>query len=566
MTDPAFHEEWFCTESQNVLQALVKGAPPGLIVEFGAWEGRSSAALANAAYPRIVHSVDPWDGRGHPMSAEIASKRDIGAQWQANMDAHTKGNVVGHKMGWREFLPEIKDPVALCFIDADHSYREVFDNVAAMVPLMVPGGVMCGDDAHHGPVQDALFELLGTEDVAVLATVWMWQVPEDKAELDYVRLRALSTALAPTQREFDVQLDRIARLYRHYCNAVSPQDMAASPATVAYLWQLCEAINPDRVLDLGSGLSSAVLRKWQQERKPSVEIVSVDDNAEWLEKTRKFLTDNELSTDNLCTPDDVKGEFDLVFHDLAGGEVRDRAAEWAMRSLRPGGIIVLDDAHKHSYGATAGKEGVDLYSLEKLTRDAVGRWSVLGIKTGKKRSNLKAEYDRVAASPSDIFEHLPVFVDMVHQANAQKVIELGTRTGVSTIAWLYALEQTGGHLWSVDIDSKPAIGDYPHWTFIQGDDESDVVLSQLPEKVDILFLDTSHHYEHTKRELELYLSQVKPGGLIVCHDTELPMPEGAPPQDGPYPVKRAIQEFTAKHGLRWFNLPNCWGLGIIEVV
>ena len=171
MTEAAFHEEWFCTESQDVLQTLVKGAPPGLIVEFGAWEGRSSAALANAAHPRIVHSVDPWDGRGHPMSAEIASKRDIGAQWQANMDAHTKGNVVGHKMGWREFLPEIKDPVALCFIDADHSYREVFDNVAAMVPLMVPGGVMCGDDAHHGPVQDALFELLGTEDVAVLATV-----------------------------------------------------------------------------------------------------------------------------------------------------------------------------------------------------------------------------------------------------------------------------------------------------------------------------------------------------------------------------------------------------------
>jgi predicted O-methyltransferase YrrM len=568
VTDPAFHEEWFCNESQNVLQALVAEAPPGLIVEFGAWEGRSSAALANAAYPRVVHSVDPWDGRGHPMSEEIASRRDIGAQWQANMDAHTKGNVVGHKMGWREFLPQIKDPVGLCFIDADHSYREVFDNIAAMVPLMAPGGIMCGDDAHYGPVQDAVFDLLGTE-VAALATVWIWQMPTDEGEADQVRLRAKSMALAPTGRELDVQIERIVRLYRHYVGSVSPQDMAASPATVAYLYHLCEVLQPRRVLDLGSGLSSAVFRKWQQEQSPTSQIVTVDDDPEWLERTRKFLVDNELSTDDLLDKMPEDGEFDLVFHDLAGGETRERAAQWAMRSVRPGGVIVLDDMHRHGeeYRRLASLEGFDLYSLEARTRDAVGRWSALGIKTGRieAKSDLQAKYELQARTPSDIFEHLPVFVQMVKAANVQTVIELGTRTGVSTIAWLYALEQTGGHLWSVDMDAKPGIGDYPHWTYIQGDDEDPNVYGQLPKQCDILFLDTSHHYQHTKRELELYRRFVKPGGLIVCHDTELPIPEGHPPGDPAYPVKRAIEEFVAQYGYRWQNLPNCWGLGIIEV-
>ena len=77
---------------------------------------------------------------------------------------------------------------------------------------------------------------------------------------------------------------------------------------------------------------------------------------------------------------------------------------------------------------------------------------------------------------------------------------------------------------------------------------------------------TSHWYENTRRELRLYANKVRPGGLIVCHDTELPSPEGARPSDPVYPVKTAIREFIAETGFRWINIPECWGLGIIEVV
>ena len=176
---------------------------------------------------------------------------------------------------------------------------------------------------------------------------------------------------------------------------------------------------------------------------------------------------------------------------------------------------------------------------------------------------LYLRYADVCATPSDIYEHLPVFVELVHDVNAKKVIELGTRTGVSTIAWLYALEETGGHLWSVDIDAAPPIGTYPHWTFVQGDDMDSDVYGQLPYDVDVLFIDTSHDYTHTLRELNLYRWLVRPGGVILLHDTELPHPEGV--IGPPYPVKKAVNEFCAAEGLTWENRPNCWGLGIIEV-
>lgn len=178
-------------------------------------------------------------------------------------------------------------------------------------------------------------------------------------------------------------------------------------------------------------------------------------------------------------------------------------------------------------------------------------------------TTLEAEYERVTNTPSDIWEHLPQFVRMVNEVDAYHVIELGTRSGVSTIAWLYALEGKG-RLTSVDIDPKPAIGDWPHWTFIQGDDCDPDVLSQLPD-AEIVFVDTSHFYEHTVKELNIYRHLVKPGGLIVCHDTQLRQPLGAPSYPA-FPVRKAMVEFAIDNGYKWGELKNCWGLGWVEVI
>lgn len=176
---------------------------------------------------------------------------------------------------------------------------------------------------------------------------------------------------------------------------------------------------------------------------------------------------------------------------------------------------------------------------------------------------LADRYIELCRTPSDIVAHLPRFVAMVGELDAKHVVELGTRTGVSTTAWLYALAQTDGRLTSVDIDARPDIGDFDHWTFIQGDDLDPYVVSQL-ERADIVFIDTSHHYEQTLSELHVYRWLVRPGGRIVCHDTQLERPEGAPARPR-FPVRTAIIEFCAEEGLTWSEYPDCWGLGVIEV-
>lgn len=176
MSGGTFTEDWFSPLGQERLAELGRQVAdvPGMIIEIGCWEGRSTCALANAINPRILHAVDTWQGSAGEISYELAQQRDVFATWQHNIAALTNGNVIAHRMGWREFVPTITDPVALCFIDAEHTYREVYDNITAILPHMSPGGVICGDDVHHPPIVNAIRDTLGLVHVQSVGPVWSW--------------------------------------------------------------------------------------------------------------------------------------------------------------------------------------------------------------------------------------------------------------------------------------------------------------------------------------------------------------------------------------------------------
>jgi predicted O-methyltransferase YrrM len=169
-------------------------------------------------------------------------------------------------------------------------------------------------------------------------------------------------------------------------------------------------------------------------------------------------------------------------------------------------------------------------------------------------------YDESLAIWSDIQDHLPRFVDLVTDMNAKIVVELGVRSGVSTVAWLHGLERTGGHLWSVDLNpAPPIIGG--RWTFIQGDDLSPEVLVQLPRLADIVFIDTSHTYDHTRNELAVYEHRVRSGGCIVLHDVDVKsFPEHTTRQP-PFPVRRAVEEFAGDRRVDWYS--GSYGLAVV---
>ena len=81
------------------------------------------------------------------------------------------------------------------------------------------------------------------------------------------------------------------------------------------------------------------------------------------------------------------------------------------------------------------------------------------------------------------------------------------------------------------------------------------------EELDILFIDGSHDYEGVKRDYEIYGSLVKPGGVIIFHDTL-----EHPPETG-CDVHRFWEELkVGKKYKEFYAEPKTWGgLSILEV-
>lgn len=185
-------------------------------------------------------------------------------------------------------------------------------------------------------------------------------------------------------------------------------------------------------------------------------------------------------------------------------------------------------------------------------------------------------HDLCADQTSDIWLHLPRFVSAVEELEATKVIELGTRYGVSTIAWLYGL-QNRGHLWAVDcsfpvaapgsdvnlLDTQGPLGVLEHFTFILGYDTWQPVLDALPYDVDVVFVDTMHTFEQTSLELELYYPRVRAGGRMYFHDSAIETTGNATTPQPLFPVRTAVEEFCAVHNLKWDNDERCYGLACV---
>ena len=183
----------------------------------------------------------------------------------------------------------------------------------------------------------------------------------------------------------------------------------------------------------------------------------------------------------------------------------------------------------------------------------------------KGAADLRAEYEGRWSRPSDMQHYMPLLYETALAYPGVLVTELGVREGNSTSAFLTAAEQAGGHVWSVDI-AEPKVPGYwsrvpaadammdRRWDLTVADDMSDDV---EPQPCNVLFIDTSHEYEHTLAELRKFVPSVLPGGVVLCHDTL------NWPGDG---VKLALDAYCAESGLVWDEIGGGrYGLGRIRI-
>ena len=130
--------------------------------------------------------------------------------------------------------------------------------------------------------------------------------------------------------------------------------------------------------------------------------------------------------------------------------------------------------------------------------------------------------NQVKYGPQDSDRHVLTCFSMAMQIHAKKILELGVRTGNTTLPFLCAAKELGGMVHSVDLDATTfqCPDDLRvYWKFFQSD-----AISWLEQqrnqgaKYDLIYIDDWHAYDHVRRELEIIDSMVTPSSIILLHD------------------------------------------------
>lgn len=179
---------------------------------------------------------------------------------------------------------------------------------------------------------------------------------------------------------------------------------------------------------------------------------------------------------------------------------------------------------------------------------------------------LQSEYRKACSTVSDINLHLPVLHNYAKKCT--HVTEMGSRTGMSTRAFLYAkpacfvsydyqYATPEPHLVK-GVQALIALFDECRRNGINCTYIGRNVLEVEIDETDLLFIDTYHCYDQLKRELELHAGKVRK--YIAFHDTAQygEVGEGFPhmdpnhpvhttPMDGSGGIRKAIDEFLQSH-------------------
>lgn len=145
---------------------------------------------------------------------------------------------------------------------------------------------------------------------------------------------------------------------------------------------------------------------------------------------------------------------------------------------------------------------------------------------------LKEIQDHVAKSPSDISDHLATLYSETLAVQPRLIVELGVRGGESRFALERAAKASNCVLVSVDIEDCTAVCTRsPLWHFVKSDDvefarefERWCTDRAIEPKIDVLFIDTSHLYEHTVQEIKEWFPYLCGNCKVMFHDTNTKSP------------------------------------------
>ncbi len=195
---------------------------------------------------------------------------------------------------------------------------------------------------------------------------------------------------------------------------------------------------------------------------------------------------------------------------------------------------------------------------------------------------LKFVYEDSAGlmKPIQVRSEILGLLKKIKEIKPSNILEIGTANG-GTLFLFTRVATQNARIMSIDLPGGEFGGGYPGWKssfyksfalsnqeiiLLRADSHDDKTLNQIKDlagenSLDFLFIDGDHTYEGVKKDFEMYIHLVKPGGIIAFHDI---VPH--PPESG-----REISRFweNIKSGYHYEEVVKDWnqgwaGIGIIR--
>lgn len=162
--DRTLPQGWFSDEDVSAYRALVARLPDGgSFAELGVWKGRSLCAISDLIQEKhlTVYAVDTFQGSTGEVLHWEAKQKDIQAMFRESMETFgLTPSVTIMAMSTDEAAKQIPDAsLDLVFIDADHRYANVKQDLLTWMPKLKETGRMAGHDWTWPSVQRAVEEV-----------------------------------------------------------------------------------------------------------------------------------------------------------------------------------------------------------------------------------------------------------------------------------------------------------------------------------------------------------------------------------------------------------------------
>lgn len=179
---------WHSLAESNFYKALVNKVKNGIIVEIGVYGGVSLLGVVETCQKNNNHiyGIDPWENintaNGQQMSNEQKKTyREIIKSVRLNLE-----NIVKFE-GYNKTVTLISDfsknavsqfkngSIDVIFIDGDHSYKSVYEDLNIWFPKIKKDGVIWGDDFNWKSVQ------LAVKDFCKIKNIKLRQICDGRA-------------------------------------------------------------------------------------------------------------------------------------------------------------------------------------------------------------------------------------------------------------------------------------------------------------------------------------------------------------------------------------------------